>query len=216
MRIHLTKTLTLSLLFFCALSVDAQRLGLEGGLNASNMAIDATLEEIFDFKTKTNFQVGLWGELPIGENWGIRPSLLFIRRGAQDQSTNSFGSVVNINYDYLDLPILLYLGKGRVQFQLGGAVGVPLGHFLYDTENDQRLENSAAQEIWDTGVNFSLMGGLALQFQKFHLSIQYQHGITATINNIVFTDANGDPIQEVNSGEHRNILLSLGYSLWGK
>ncbi|NET36806.1 MAG: PorT family protein [Cyanothece sp. SIO1E1] len=216
MRSHLTKAITLILFFLSTLSIDAQRLGLEGGLNSSNMAVDAALEEIFDFTPKINFQIGLWGELPIGESWGIRPSLLFMRKGTQDQSTSNLGPVININYDYLDIPLLVYLEQGRVQFRLGGSVGIPLDRFLYDTESDRRLEGSAVENIWDTGVNFSLMGGLALQFQKFHVSLQYQHGITATLQDFVFTDANGDPIQEVNTGEHRNILLSIGYSLWGK
>ncbi len=216
MRNHLTKGTTLIVLFLFALSTNAQRLGLEGGLNTSNMAVDAALDEVFDFTIKTNFQIGLWGELPIAENWGIRPSLLFIRRGAQDQSTSNLGPVVNINYDYLDVPLLVYLEEGRVQFRLGGSVGIPLEHFLYDTENDRRLEGILQEDIWDTGVNFSLMGGVAVQFQKFHVSLQYQHGITATIKDIVFTDMNGEPLEEGNFGEHRNLLVSVGYTLWEK
>ncbi|MBX2873825.1 MAG: PorT family protein [Saprospiraceae bacterium] len=216
MRNHPISHCIILLFLFGGLPTQAQKLGLEGGFNTSNMVFDAAFEGIFDFEVKTNFQIGLWGEIPIGESWGLRPSLLYLRRGAQNQPNSSAGQTVNVNYDYLDIPLLVYLGRGTVQFRLGGAVGIPVDHFLYDTANDRRLEGNLIDDFWDTGVNFSLMGGFALQFQRFHVSIQYQHGITPTIKDIVFTDVNGEPIKEENGGEHRNVLISLGYTLWGK
>lgn len=216
MRNHSIKPCFVLLFLLVTLSTNAQRLGVEGGFNTSNMVFDAAFEDIFNFEIKTNFQIGIWGELPIGDGWGIRPSLLYIRKGAQNQPSSSAGQIVNVNYDYLDVPLLAYIGQGTLQFRLGGAIGIPVDHFLYDTANDRRLEGNVIDDFWDTGINFSLMGGLALQFQRFNISVQYQHGITPTIRDIVFTDANGEPIKEDNGGEHRNVLLCIGYTLWEK
>ncbi len=216
MKNHSIYSYLIPLLLFTSLSIQAQRFGVEGGFNTSNMIVDGRLAEVFNFEMKTNFQLGLWGEIPIGEHWGLRSSLLYIRRGAQNQPTNTTEQAININYDYLDIPLLAYLGRGMVQFRLGGAVGIPVDHFLYDTSNDQRVENNTIEDFWDTGVNFSLIGGLALRLQRFHISVQYQHGITPTIEKIVFTDVNGEPLSEENGGQHRNILVSMGYTLWEK
>lgn len=203
-------------LFLCAMPMQAQKLGLEGGINTSTMANNLDFDSTIEFGVRTNFQVGLWGELPLGDSWGIRPSLLYIRKGAQNDPDINQGVATNINYEYLDIPLLAYFGRGIVQLRLGGSIGIPINHFLYLPATNEKVDNPIAVEAWETGVNFSLMGGVAFQFQRFHISAQYQHALTPTLEDLLFTDVNGEVIKEENGAHHRNILISLGYTLWEK
>jgi len=216
MRNSICYAFALLVLFFCTMPLQAQKLGLEGGINTSTMANNLDFGSTIEFEVRTNFQVGLWGELPLGDTWGIRPSLLYIRKGAQNDPDINQGVATNINYEYLDIPLLAYFGRGTVQFRLGGALGIPLNHFLYLPGTNEKVDNPIAVEVWETGLNFSLMGGVAFRFQRFHISAQYQYALTPTLKDLLFTDVNGEVIKEENGAHHRNILISLGYTLWEK
>lgn len=202
--------------FLSCISLQAQKLGVEGGVNYSDMAKIGKEPMDIDFKARTLFQVGLWGEWPLGNDWGLRPSLLYIRRGGQHQPSSVPATAVNINYDYLDIPLQVYVNQGAIQFSLGGAVGLPIDYALYDVQRNEQIEHSIVDEFWGTKANLSVIGGISFRWQHFQLSAQYQHALTPTLSDLNLTDVNGELIETQKGGHHQNILFSLAYTLWEK
>lgn len=213
----LTAKMTLLALLF-PLALFSQSIGLKVGGNVSTMANNLGPVGGSMFAEKINWHAGLWGRIPMGSNWGIQPELQYIRKGAKNvpDDMQSFVNEVHFNFDYVELPVLAYVERGPLSFQLGAAVGTAIDHHFYDKTNDEKIASELLQEIWDPALDFSLLGGVALEWNKFRFALRYQHGLVATLKDIRLTDENGEVTDVQGGAQHRNLLLSVGYTLWEK
>lgn len=170
------------------------------------------------FAEKINWHGGFWGKLPLGKNWGIQAELLYIRKGANNIPVDQQAgwSESRIDYDYLDIPVMVYTQTGSFSLLAGVSVGKAIDFQWYDKTAGSRIESVFVKEIWDPGMDFSLIGGVALDLNRFRLAVRYLHALTPTLKDITLTDANGNSIRRENGGHHRNLMLSVGYTLWEK
>lgn len=214
MKMLTVKMMTLALLF--PLALFSQSIGLKGGANVSTMANNLDPAGGSMFSEKINWHAGLWGKIPMGSHWGIQPELLYIRKGARNvpDETQGLLSEVHFNFDYVELPFLAYFQTGPLIFQAGASIGTSIDYHFYDKERGEKVVSELLQEVWDPTFDFSLLGGVALEWNNFRFSLRYQHGLADNLEDLRITDQNGE-ITEVKGGaEHRNLLLSVGYTLW--
>ncbi len=212
----LTAKMTLLALLF-PLALFSQSIGLKVGGNVSTMANLGPGGSSM-FTEKINGHAGLWGRVPLGPNWGIQPELLYIRKGAKivPDGTQSFVNEIHYNFDYVELPLLAYLQAGPLSFQAGASIGTAINYHFYDKTRDERIESELLKEIWDPSLDFSLLGGVALEWNKFRFAVRYQHGLVATLDDFKVTDENGEITDAQGGAHHRNLLLSVAYTLWEK
>ena len=91
------KKLTFFFLFVMLSSVSFGQfnLGIKGGVNFANLSID-------DADSRTGYHFGAFAHVPISENIGIQPEVLFSSQGASITDTD-------VNLNYVNVPILLRL-----------------------------------------------------------------------------------------------------------
>lgn len=207
---------TLLIFLFLPLLSFSQQFGIKAGLNYSMMANNIGQVETIEFSAKPNWHAGLWSEFKLSETWGIKGEFVYTVKGAISQPKPHLGNPdkVNLNFEYLELPLLIYHKLGRVRLQVGGAAAAELNHYLYNSTRKERV--TSVQDIWGGDIDFSLLGGIEIQWKKFQIGARYQHGLVPMLKNIEFTDVNGSPTGTVSGHQHRNLMLSLGYILWKK
>lgn len=217
MKHHLPCVISLFLFFISTVSLSAQKIGVEIGLNHSIMANNMRFPYT-EFQAKSDLQTGSWADLAFDNRWGIRPGLRYTRKGARIHPFFFDLDPTHIHYEYLGIPVQLYIRQGAVQFRLGGSIDLPFKHYLYDEETKARLDPNVGwdDEFWETGINVSLEGGMAYQYKRFQLSIHYQYSLTPTLTDLFLSDAIDQYMLTEDGAHHRNWIISVGYTLWEK
>lgn len=118
--------LTLALLVLLGTSAQAQglRIGFKGGANYSNLSGDLGTVDIYDSK------LGLHGGMMLNFNLmdrfiSIQPELLYANKGYEFNNTpfesGSFRYEYEgrVNYNYLEVPVLVKVNSGALFFELG-------------------------------------------------------------------------------------------------
>lgn len=192
-----------------------QQLGIKAGLNYGTLANNIEISSFTEYVGSPKWHAGLFADLPIAANWGLQGELLYSQKGAKIKSKSSSDLPADvINFDYLELPLMAYMNLGPIKLQGGAAISAQINHYFYNTETKERLED--IQDLLGGDIDFSLLGGIAYQFNRLSLSARYQHGLVPMMKEVMITDVDGNLAGNKSGNQHRTLMLSLGYTLWQK
>ncbi|MDB5264343.1 MAG: hypothetical protein JWQ14_3626 [Adhaeribacter sp.] len=212
-------------LFFIAIALftfsfaEAQtRFGLKGGINYSNIAGDLQNQDIY--QNKIGFNGGIQANFPIIADGflSLQPELLYSQKGYQyrDEKFTILGvereRKGKVNYNYLDLPVLLKVNAGGLYFeggpQLSYLMGIrdnteeKIGSSDYKNTTVVDKDHLAELEIgYAAGLGFQATNGVSL-------GIRYNGGI-----NKLAKDNGND---ELTNARNSVFQLQLGYLLGGR
>ena len=196
------------------------KLGVKGGINYSNIA--GNLRDEIGYDNKVGFLGGVTANIPlIGDGFlSVQPELLYSQKGYQyrddkitmNNATYSYKG--KLNFNYLDLPVLLKVNAGGVFFEAGPQASYLLA--IRDkaeienegTGNDEKTrtkvekDNLAELEIgYVAGVGYQAANGLGI-------GLRYN----GSISHLAKSDPNND---ELVNARHSLFQLQLGYTLGG-
>ena len=78
--------------------------GGKGGLNISNLSVDAPDAPDFGFDSQTDFLVGGFVQFGLGEFFAVQPVVFYSQRGAKAKNQDP---AVKLNLNYIEVPLLL-------------------------------------------------------------------------------------------------------------
>ena len=158
------------------------RFGLEVGANLSSLMGSAS--------SSTNVsKLGIVGGgflcFDLGNALALRPELLYEQKGVASSSAN-----VWLEYDYIELPVLMKLSLGtpavNPSILFGPAFSLNTSGQYYNSVASIPLKNMSALDV-------GIVGGLELDLDKFLISGRYELGLAnvnstgASIQNDTFT-----------------------------
>ncbi len=159
LRIMTTAFLIAGLLV-CRASAQTFNLGLEAGANFANfIGDDVSKTKLTD--SRLGFAGGGFLGLNFGNNFSIRPEILYEQKGAKiaGESTTS-------ELDYLEVPILVKLSLGTPVVNPAILLGPAFSENVLSN-------NLSGVNSFDTG----LIGGVELDFDKLIISGRYELGL---------------------------------------
>jgi len=178
-------------LFFAAVIVafsiagtKAQTFGAKAGLNLANVTGDVS-----DNSMLTAFHVGVVADFEISDEFSFQPELVYSMQGTK---ISVLGTDFNVNFNYLNLPLL---AKYEVAEGISVLAGPQIG-FLMTAEND-------GTDIKDNykGVDFGFDLGAAYELESgMFFDLRYNIGLS----NMVDDNSN-------ESLKNAVISFSLGY-----
>lgn len=193
----------------------------KGGITSSNVNFD---QDLPNQKSNTGFVGGLGVSFPItADNFvAIQPELLYTQKGFKADSYTTFTNP-RINYNYLEVPLLLKVNFGEEAFKAfvngGPSFGYALGGRSRADNQDMRIKfgnDASTSDIMyvdpdnvnrlDIGIQFGIGAGIAAGPGDLTLEARYGIGLT-DFNNI------SGAADSVNKSKNRVIALMLGYAI---
>jgi hypothetical protein len=114
-------------------------LGLRGGVNFQNINGKNSSGDKLENKLLTGFHGGLNIEIPVGSGFYVQPGLLYSRKGAKLENSDTKAKL-----SYIDVPVsLVYkpvLGTGNMLLGFGPYVGFGLGGKVNNGNNEVDIE----------------------------------------------------------------------------
>jgi hypothetical protein len=204
--------------FSVAQAQNGPKIGIKAGANYSNISgKELANEDIYE--NKLGFVGGLTANFDLtGDGFlSVQPELLFSQRGYQYRDekytigNNEYKSKGDMNYNYLDLPILLRVNAGGLFFEGGPQVSYLLGIKDNtetsingnDADNSRKVEKDQLSELeigYAAGLGYQMQSGLSL-------GLRYTGGINALAK---------DDNDELGNARHSAFQLTLGYVFGGR
>lgn len=191
--------------------------GLKGGINYSNIAGDLGDEDIYE--NKIGFNGGIQVNLPItGDGFlSLQPELLYSQKGYQyrDEKFTILGiereRKGKVNYNYLDLPVLLKVNAGGLYFEGGPQLSYLLG-IRDNTEekvgSSDWKETTVVEKDQLAELEIGYAAGLGFQATNgISLGVRYNGGI-----NKLAKDNGND---ELTNARNSVFQLQVGFLLGG-
>jgi hypothetical protein len=209
----------LAVLSFTFAQAQSAKIGLKAGLNYSNIAGDLQHEDVY--QNKLGFNGGITANFALtSDNFlSIQPELLYSQKGYKyrdEEYRDILGRQIKhkgtMNFNYLDLPVLLKVNAGGLFFEAGPQLSYLVGvrdntetSVNNNTDHDYRKinkDNLAELEIgYVAGLGFQATNG-------FSLGLRYNGGIS----DLAKSDPNND---ELVNARHSAFQLQLGFLLGG-
>ncbi len=164
--------------------------GIKGGLNVSNLSVDAPEDPDFAFDSQTDFLVGGFAQFAIGQHFAVQPEVFYSQNGAK---TKNDDPSIKLNLNYVRVPLLLmarlssrespmypilYAGP-QVAFETrcqvtGEDDGVSVS---FDCDSPE-LDDALRTKTTDFGLVFG--GGLEILYSRLtvQLDARYNLGLT--------------------------------------
>jgi len=79
-------------------------LGAKGGLNISNLSVDAPDDPDFGFDSQTDFLVGGFAQFAFGQHFAVQPEVFYSKKGARSRDEDP---ATTLNLNYVEIPVLL-------------------------------------------------------------------------------------------------------------
>jgi len=165
-------------------------LGVKGGLNSSNLSVDAPDDPDFGFDSQTDFLVGAFAQVGIGRIFAIQPEVFYSQNGAKSRNDDP---AIKLNLNYIRVPLLLMARLGsrespmypilyagpQVAFETrcqvtGEEGGVSVSFDCDSPELDDALQTKKT----DFGLVFG--GGFEILYSRLtvQLDVRYNLGLT--------------------------------------
>lgn len=204
------------------------RFGLRAGANYSNLSGNIKNENTYN--NKIGFLGGVMVNIPVVENFfSVQPEILYSQKGFDNKPTE-FTTVLgakqkregSVNYNYLDVPVLLKINAGGFIVEAG-----PQYSYLLGSNNETKTTTTPAlggapstTESNDkndvSGLNRNELGYLAgVGYQAnngLSLSLRYTGAFSDFVKSDDNTYFNGD----LKNARHSAFQLSLGYLIGSK
>lgn len=164
------KKMLLGMIALTTISIaNAQGLGVQAGVNFSNLSIKSDGEKLEDLKLKTGFQVGVNYDIAIGDDFYVQPGLNFIQNGTKGKEN---GQSAQLSLNYLQLPVTFQykpkLGAGKLILAGGPYVAYGIGKAkekIGGTTNNYNWDDNLMKKV-DAGAKlvagYQLSNGLSL------------------------------------------------------
>ncbi|MCF4102803.1 PorT family protein [Gillisia sp. M10.2A] len=167
--------------FTTASAQESVMFGVKGGVNFA----DITGDDFGDAESRTSFNLGLVGEIPLSNKVSIQPEVLYSGQGfdvVERDQDNVFDTDGNIEYqlDYIQVPVLakFYLVDG-LSLQAG-----PSFNFKVSEEIDYKPLEDGGDVDFDEAEDFEfgVASGLEYKFNNgFFIQGRYNYGFTDLI-----------------------------------
>ncbi len=186
------------------------QLGIKAGANFADFNNTEFLQDNnVQSAMTTHWHIGVSSLRNFGDRFSLAAELLYSVKGVQSPfefSVPNSDEKTVVGLEYLSLPIMLYY-KPNEKISIG--TGIEAGYLLnarLSAPNGSRDVNF----IYDKKEELALNLGFRFNFTPaLFLDGRYQWGLTS-INDLILTDANGAPVEEVNL-KNRVIQVSIGY-----
>lgn len=205
------------------------RLGLRAGANYSNLAGNIKNQDTYN--NKIGFLGGVMLNVPVTSDgfFSVQPEVLYSQKGFDNKPTEYTGLLGgkqkregSVNYNYLDVPVLLKINASGFVFEAG-----PQYSYLLSANDATKTTTTSAlggsptttesQNKRDvSGLNRNELGYLAgVGYQASNgLSLNLRY--TGALNDFVKSDNNSYFNGDLKSARHSAFQLSLGYLFAGK
>ncbi|GAA3979316.1 porin family protein [Hymenobacter antarcticus] len=206
------------------------RFGLRAGANYSNLAGNIKNEDAYN--NKAGFLGGVMVNIPVlADNFlSVQPEILYSQKGFENKPTEFTGLLGakqkregNVNFNYLDVPILLKINAGGFIAEAG-----PQYSYLLSANDETRTttttpalggtpsttESQSKRDV--NGLNRNELGyvaGVGYQADNgLSLNLRY----TGAFSDFVKSDNNAYFNGDLKNARHSAFQLSLGYLIAGK
>ncbi|UOG75517.1 PorT family protein [Hymenobacter tibetensis] len=208
------------------------RLGLRAGANYSNLAGNVRNETTYNNKIGFLGGVLLNADITGDGFFSIQPEILYSQKGFENKPTEYTNTILgigytdkregNVNYNYLDVPVLLKINAGGFVVEAG-----PQYSYLLSANNETKVtrtrqpngtpEVTQVQDKKDvSGLNRSELGyvaGLGYQADNgVSLNLRYTGALSDFVKSDNASYFNGD----LANARHSAFQLSLGYLIPNK
>ena len=205
------------------------RLGLRAGANYSNLAGNIKNQDTYN--NKIGFLGGVMLNVPVTSDgfFSVQPEVLYSQKGFDNKPTEYTGLLGgkqkregSVNYNYLDVPVLLKINASGFVFEAG-----PQYSYLLSANDATKTTTTPAlggsptttesQNKRDvSGLNRNELGYLAgVGYQASNgLSLNLRY--TGAFNDFVKSDNSSYFNGDLKSARHSAFQLSLGYLFAGK
>ncbi len=198
----------ITLTFFFFTEINAQfSIGVSAGINLSNVKYDVNIGGYEDIETNC-MQYYFFGVIPrynFNSRLSVSSDIQYSLKGYKFKDGILF-SGTKYQFIYLDVipkveyHILKWLAIGA-GFNVGFTIDEKQKYSGQDWFSTKDIETIAS-------TDFGLVGSIRGSFKNFFISVSYNHGLK-DINNVIFTDDNGQPLD--GNLYNRNFQINLGY-----
>jgi hypothetical protein len=153
--------------------------GIRAGVNFQNLNGEDVDGDDLDYKLKTGFHIGVDVDIPIAEEFYIRPGVLFSTKGAKlDDASDT-----KVNLSYIEVPVIFtykpMLGTGRLILGIGPYVGFAIGGKIKNDDDEMDIE-------FENEIELSQVGDPILKGLDFggnlHFGYEFSQHFFAQIN----------------------------------
>lgn len=203
----------------------AQKFGVKGGLNLSNILMkddEGTYSD--DYKMNPGFHIGATAEFSLSEIAAFETGLLLSTKGFKSSEKETFGgetfeSKITANLLYLHIPLTakayFNVGGAKVYGALGPYIGMGLSGKTKSEETiDGETESEEEDVEWGSDeeqddikrLDYGLTAGAGVEINSILIGVSYDFGLA----NISSNKQGGTKIS------NRVLGISVGYSFGGK
>lgn len=193
------KKLLILLLFIPFTTLQAQQLGVKGGLTYGDLNI-----EDFETKNRIGYHIGGFLTLPITDNFSFQPEILYSARGTKaTYDIFELEGESTLKTNYIDIPLqgVIHIGD-LIQIQAG-----PYLSFLTNTEFETEGDLGDGVEELDNdnfkNTDFGLTAGLTVNIGVLQVGGMYYYGLQEIQDSEVSNALLGN-------AKHRYIQLFVG------
>ncbi|WP_420317880.1 porin family protein [Ekhidna sp.] len=167
-----TKAIILSILFFTSALLMAQRSGIKGGANFSNLYVN----DVSDENMKIGLNLGLWHQ---AANEAFQAELNYSNKGAEIIYDGALGSgKYRYNLNYLEMPLQFVGHVGDFNLHVGPYLGFLVGVNVKDVDSDGSVNGVAQLDRDDFNtIDYGLSGGAAIEFDASQIGLRYNYGL---------------------------------------
>jgi len=185
---------------FATLSVNAQYIGLKGGLNFSEFNIKN--DKLNDEQIRTGYHFGGFLQLPISDGFALQPEVLYSTKGAKvkyESGEEGYTGGIDYKVDYIDVPLLGV-------FKLGDLFEIHLGPYVgftskaeFESTGELIGKNEELDNDFFKSLDYGLIGGAAFNFGFVNVGARYNYGLQKVENsdfaNLMISDAKNRSFQ---------------------
>jgi hypothetical protein len=156
------------------------RYGIKAGYNSSDLYFSGA-GSISNVKSKSGFNAGVYSAFPLSKSLSIQPEIQYSEQGARYKD-----SAVNVNYNYLNVPVL-------AKYQLASGIfaesGPQIGFLL---NSSYKSSTSSFDLMYSKSTAFSWVFGAGYKLPTVNLGIdiRYNLGISNIQTYSLFTTKN--------------------------
>lgn len=153
------------------------KFGIKGGVNYSGLYT----EESEDTRMLAGFNIGLYGKIPVTNNFAVQPELYYTTKGAEVTYNNDFvDGTARFRLNYLELPLLFVINLTEnfnvhfgpyAAYMISGKATNESNVSLFDFEDNIDVED---YNRFDAG----LAAGAAIDMGGLSLGARYNYGLT--------------------------------------
>jgi len=152
-------------------STSAQvRFGVKAGYNLSTLIYSGTVT-LDGEKSKSGFNAGLYASIPFSESFSLQPEFVYSQQGADFQNNTDKGT---LNYDYLNIPVLI---KYKLPVGLFLETGLQIGILLSANEKSNGNTSDIMYKTYSPDYAWPMGLGYEMPNKHFGIDLRYNLGL---------------------------------------